>query len=427
MAKVLFLLGAYYPEPSANGVCCNELIKFFLLQKHEVLLICNKQKGMTKPTIIGEVKVFPVSDLLYQQYAEKKRFAKNAILKFVYSLLEKLTDYARLLCFSPFYPICSPIRKKNFLKCAKEVINKEKIDIVIPVCMPADAVFASIQLKKLFPRITLITYLLDPIAGGLNHKLYSKKRAYELALNNERRVVEISDAVVAQLEHKSHFEKEYSGIELKNLYFLGVPLLTEKLVKNNRASKKKIVVYAGAISEKNRNPQYIINVFKQTNCSRLVMYITNDPSIAIEIAGNSPNIEIRGRISHDELEEVLADADAFLNIGNNQQMQSPSKLVEYISYGKPIISTYRIDEDTSAKLLDGFSNALLLDERASNDFNAIAMSIDNFLTDHNSVIPFDELKQKFKPFSPESFYDIVMNKFCNSSLKMLKGLAEWKD
>lgn len=404
------MLGDYYPEPSANGICCDSLINHFLNQNNQVYVICNKRLGLEKTSRLGDVIVFPVPDFLYQQFAEKKRKSRSGIKKQIYSMLEKVADYTRLIAYAPYYPISSPQRKNNYYKAAKELIITEHINVVISTCMPADAVFASVQLKQEFPNITFVSYFLDPIAGGLNHRLYSKRLAYTLALKKERCVVDASDAVIAQLEHEKHFREEYNTKKLEKIYFLGVPLLFERKSNQRKKENTQTVVYAGAVSRENRNPQFIINLFKHVKNARLIMYITNDPSVAIEAAGDSSNIVIHGRISHDELESVLSDADALLNIGNNQSMQSPSKLVEYISYGKPIISTFRIENDTSAELLEKYPYSLLIDERNSSNLDSVASDIDTFLDTHNEVIPYNVLKQLYRKFSPETVYNIVMGK-----------------
>ena len=419
MANVLFMLGAFYPEPSANGVCCDALIKYFVKKNHKVHVVCNKQIGLKNTVKKGETTIYPIPDLLYQQFAEMKRHEQSKPKQIWYSIAEKTTDYIRLFAYLPFFPICSPIRKQNFYKVARDIICHENIDIVISVCMPGDAVFATEKLKVLYPKTLFITYLLDPIAGGLKHKLYTQRHAYSLALKREKKIVKISDSVIAQLEHEAHFRKEYPQSELTKFSFLGVPLLTERLTKPKIKKDIKTVVYAGAISESNRNPHYIINVFKKVKNAKLIMYITNDPSIAIEAANQSPNIKICGRVSHDELEAILLDADAFINIGNNQKMQSPSKLIEYISYGKPIISTYRIDGDTSVDLLRNYPSRLFLDEREDQDIAAVALSIERFLVNHEETTPYYELQHRYKAFSAEAFYDAVMKNYTNNGVTQI--------
>ena len=59
---------------------------------------------------------------------------------------------------------------------------------------------------------------------------------------------------------------------------------------------------------------------------------------------NDPRVEIRGFISDEEVEELCCQADAFLNVrepsvGDNI-LNYPSKVPNYLSYGKPVVSTW---------------------------------------------------------------------------------------
>jgi len=87
--------------------------------------------------------------------------------------------------------------------------------------------------------------------------------------------------------------------------------------------------------------------------------------------GNDPRVEIKGFLSDVEVDAICRDADVFLNvrdpkIGENI-LNYPSKVPQYLSWGKPVISTwidsfspdYRevlcVDDDNSA---EGFVNKL---------------------------------------------------------------------
>lgn len=53
--------------------------------------------------------------------------------------------------------------------------------------------------------------------------------------------------------------------------------------------------------------------------------------------------------NHDEYVSELKKSDMLLIIGNMVDNQTPSKVVEYISYGKPIIYIQSIDNDSALK------------------------------------------------------------------------------
>ena len=54
-----------------------------------------------------------------------------------------------------------------------------------------------------------------------------------------------------------------------------------------------------------------------------------------------------GRVSHTVAIQYMSEADFLLNIGNSISSMVPSKIFEYISTGKPIISIYSNINDSS--------------------------------------------------------------------------------
>ena len=89
-----------------------------------------------------------------------------------------------------------------------------------------------------------------------------------------------------------------------------------------------------------------------------------------------------------------------LNLGNKNASLTPSKIFEYMSYGKPIISTFCVDNDTSAAYLRRYSCALLLDERDA-DLDGAAERLRQFIFDNRyTLIPYGETEQRFYGNTP---------------------------
>ena len=121
---------------------------------------------------------------------------------------------------------------------------------------------------------------------------------------------------------------------------------------------------------------------------------------------NASNITVSGPIDRDILMKEYEEADCLLNIGNTMVDQMPSKIFEYMSYGKPIISTYRIENDTSKEIVEKYPAALCIDERTEN-FDNVAKQIEIFLSRKSPNIDFNILKNIYPEYLPETFVDIV--------------------
>ena len=85
---------------------------------------------------------------------------------------------------------------------------------------------------------------------------------------------------------------------------------------------------------------------------------------------------------------------------------TPSKIFEYMSYGKKIISTYPIQADTSIKYLKKYKNSLLLDE-SKPITDAVLQEVKMFATDSEVEIDETELMQEFYDNTPQAFIDAI--------------------
>lgn len=66
-----------------------------------------------------------------------------------------------------------------------------------------------------------------------------------------------------------------------------------------------------------------------------------------------------------DLLDLLKNANILLSLGNNIANQTPSKIYDLISLGKPIIHLFNIDNDSSLKYLKRYPLCLCVDERKS--------------------------------------------------------------
>ena len=96
---------------------------------------------------------------------------------------------------------------------------------------------------------------------------------------------------------------------------------------------------------------------------RLHLYGPPIDSISLELRNQyKENIICYGRVPKDVVMGAIGDADVLINIGNSISNQLPSKLLEYIGTGKPIINFYRINNDTSNHYLSKYPLSCLVYE-----------------------------------------------------------------
>ena len=413
MKKIMIILGAYYPNPSANGICVGRIIDELLKQNHEVFCICNAQINVPMAEDLDNLHIRRVYASVNKRLAEMiNNNNTNRYKRSLLYVLHTAADVAHLIKMTMSFPVASLNHAKSIFKTAEKLLVENDIDVVIGVNMPTDTLYAAYLLKEKHQNICLISYCLDPIFGGMKNRFLSKKMIDTRSILFERKMLNASSVFISQHEHKEHFEKDHKEM-LDKVKFVGVPLLLEHKNGNNKSIKKnKTVLYAGALSPSTRNPAYIFEVFKHVKNAQLVMYISNGEDWVKEAANNIKNVHVFGRISHEEVLQKMDEADAFLNIGNMQTMFCPSKIVEYISYGKPIISTYRIDKDTCGYYMSKYPIGLYIDERTVKVEEA-ANYIDEILSNTTKELPFSDLEKLYQDNTPAYIVHLIVYTYKN--------------
>jgi hypothetical protein len=98
-------------------------------------------------------------------------------------------------------------------------------------------------------------------------------------------------------------------------------------------------------------------------------------------------VEIHGPVGRDQVGAIMAAADVLVNIGNGTGFQLPSKLVEYVHAGRPILNVAPRPGDTAAEFLAPYPAALsLVLAGGAPDSNTVAQALE-FVTHARPVPP----------------------------------------
>lgn len=400
--KILLVLGDYYPDKSANGICVEKIANAFKRRGYAVDFVVNGYSDEKHAVCNGDDIYFAKTPFMWT-INDHIKSSNTALGKKCLTIAKKLYAYMRLPVFLASFPSESKFYLNNVKRTVSNCLSMEDYYAVVGVNKPVEAVWGA-YLAASNRGVPMFGYFLDPLAGGVYNHVVGEKRSFSRSLKVESEIMEYLDGVVLMEEHKDIFIEKYGDKYLDKAYFLGAPLLENNITESvkKKENEKKTVLYAGALYKDIRDPFFIMEAFKYIKNARLVMYVTN-PCDWIG-SYNTQNIEIRGRIPHDEVVREIAASDALLNIGNSDPLFAPSKVIEYLGYGKPIITTYRIDDDTSLNYIKDYDNAICIDER-NDDIIRAAAEIEAFLDQSRQIGSFDELKKIYWKNDPASFVD----------------------
>ena len=115
--------------------------------------------------------------------------------------------------------------------------------------------------------------------------------------------------------------------------------------------KDKInLLFVGKFYAEIRHPQYLFDLMEQLRDTPIVLHIVgplnymgfDQAYIDRYFTNKIPNIQFHGAVPPTEADDILLYADGLVHLGNSVDTAMPSKILDYISSGKPILNICKI-------------------------------------------------------------------------------------
>ncbi len=349
LKHIVIILGDIYDLPSANVICMKKIADQLVVEGYKITFVCQAQKSNQLDYIeFDGYNVFFIN-VLSNRLWYYANMMKNASAKTIKTFFWKsILLYLRILqgiraMF--FWPSSSRwFIKKAFVKL-KKINDANKIDCIITVSIPYEAHLSGYKFKSYNKEVNWITYTLDSFAYSPTLQKYYIFKMFKKIINkrSEAKVFKNANANFLSLALKGYDDKMIYPNSLKN-HWISFPLIQEykQQVKTEYFDRSKInVVYAGSFYKVIRNPEYCLSLFSMIKNEEIILHLYHrgDCLDTVEkYTRLSDRIIAYGSLPVEKIYEVESQADVLLNIGNNVPHFYPSKLLEYISFGKPIIN-----------------------------------------------------------------------------------------
>lgn len=402
MKNILFLLDFYLPKASPNGVCCEKVAKELAARGYRVFVGCYREQTMPDREEIDGIQVRKV--LTYEKTGHKKP-------------LEKIGDYGKWLNpFLAYPPAAIPQRVAAIEAAAERIVAAEMIDTVICVHLPIETLIAGQRLRKKHPEIRFYAYMLDSMSGGFCPRFLPEPFARGRKLSWERRLLDDFDRVILMESSRAH-HAQYAKQQkwLSKAVFSDIPLMVPTVLPEggSRQSLDKIrIVFTGTMADGVRTPYFFLNLLGKVKGYSMELVFAGHNFCKKDIAEMAADIhQVRlkhmGTLPHGEALELISSADVLLNLGNTNSALVPSKIFEYMSFGKPIISTYCTERDASLAYLNQYPLLLALDERCT-DLEEQARKLERYFAQMaHRQISYLEVSRIFKQNTPGAFVDVL--------------------
>ena len=262
------------------------------------------------------------------------------------------------------------------------------IDVIISVSHPFSSHVIGSIVKKKYPKVKWIMDIGDPFSflsesQPNNFLIYSRLNKFI-----ERKYFSLADFVsVTTPETKTEYLKLFPENKQKIkvippvLSHVANNILKKRTEKTQSRYKALRLVYIGTLYSGIRHPQKMLNMLADVraalNSDFEVHFFGPVNDVDVSKLTNSYTY-FHGRVSHDVALQFMRDADILINIGNSTRFQLPSKLVEYVSTGNPVLNIISRIEDSSHAFLSGYemSKTICLSGEITND---IVREVSNYI------------------------------------------------
>ena len=417
MKKVLFIIQSYPSNRSANVLCDDRIMKAMLDKGgYEIHCLAYRFHGQKLNELMNGIRVHRFRrGLWWNLYTYARDNDNNPFYRFIVKL-DRLYMRLRQLLYIPIYPDYEPFLAKLVAKEAIKLHSKEHFDLVIAEHHGRDTLYAGSQLKKHDENVILVSILWDPFSGKDLAKYLPHKYAYHMMSKDENRILSLSDCIISMHSNKGYQEKfSKDKAFFKKMRFLDIPGIikpAEHWVKEAFTKADKInMLYSGLLSVPDRDPSILIEMIQKSKFAdkvNLMFFVTGEDGIAMakkRLHGFNGNSIIHSYVQKDLLDSIASHSDVLINIGGPNPRMVPSKIFEYMSLGKPILSTFYIDNDSSKDYLDKYPAAICIDIRKQlpECIRAFEYFIENKL---KCKVSFDEVENKFPLNSPNKYIEV---------------------
>ena len=250
---------------------------------------------------------------------------------------------------------------------------------------------------------------MDPFA--LNYTRPIEDREQNEAI--ERDALRLADLIVFadgikeendKQDYLTEYEDKSISLSLPNLKL--PPAINDTTHTKSECLKSKgspiILIYTGMFYHEFREPKPLINILSNANFDyELHLYGSIDRSLFSDYPVVYKHCVFHGRLDKKTCDRACANADILLDVQNDIRNQIPSKLLTYMSLGKPIVSFYSPGAEIGKEYLNEYPLALTIRKDKTTDHTTSDL-FNSFCTTKHEIIDRSILNEVLAPYLHEN-------------------------
>lgn len=419
--KILIISYYYTPAISPRAFRWTTIAEYWAKKGEHVEVICSWESGLVRSEIINGVHIHRVGNTTVDML--QKRLGNNGSVKNIILKEQKKTKNKLLLFLKWIYghtwkkiywPDFACLWYFSALRKAKYLLMTGKYDKLITVSIPFTCHIVGLNIKKYNPDMLWVMdigdpfYILDATPVN-NYKMYRR-----LNYLIEKKIISCADIISVTTEALAKIYRNVFPESNKKIYVIPplISLSNNSDIENHVLLNNDMIrfVFVGTLYKTIRSPNFLLQLFKrllQTSLGdKLEIHFFGrnmDCINSFELYKDLFNEKIftHGLVDHNIALQIMKEADFLINIGNTTSYQLPSKLVEYMSSGKPIINLIASSNDSSLPLIKDYPLHINIMDNDIIEESKVLL-LENFIRNSlGKVVNPEKVKQIINPFSED--------------------------
>ena len=379
------MTGALLPQPGNNANLISKLVQY-LQKEHEVHVFAPAFGKTELPETKFGVPVHWATDS-----------QKDLKRKFVYPAVSKLIDPKGY---------SDALQGMILSRELKNVRMSYEFEAVISTMEPFSSAITATQLEG----VKKVLYIMDPPACTTGN------RGTPFRNRKLREVLAKQDLILTTPFIREALGKCGYGEYDDKIVPVGFPMIEEHEHGDTRiinADNVKInLLFCGWMYSDIRSPKYFLDIASKLDERFCIYFMGKECDKLCERFDFETKAEVvtLPQQPYQTAIDAMFDADILINIGNSVPVHMPSKTLEYINTGKPMVNFYKFPDCPTKYYTDRYPLCLNLFEGDGDIDNAAERFIDFCLTQKGKTVEREYIEREFADCTPQYIAQQILDK-----------------
>jgi len=369
--RLLIITYSYFPDLTPRAFRWKAVAEQLQMHGHEVHVLC---AGSGSDGVMDGVAVHRVPDRFLRGVTRPMpsgvglpRLDGCAVIGYI---KKRLRQIARSLWRFFYWPDFACGWIFPVVKALRELRGKGQFDWIISSSHPFSGHLVALLGRDAQVKTRWLVDISDPYCLMHQPSPFNRLLYGWLSKWVEGRVIATADVLSMTTDSTAKiYEAAFPGCQSKT-QVIG-PLMSLPVTPPRARQPDGVLrlVYVGTLYRQLRSPTFLLACATALNQSYPYMPLEVHFYGALNDCGEQLSaytdiaatfVFAHGMVDRVAVQQSMVDADVLVNIGNDSEAQLPSKVVEYMAVGRPILNIISIEKDTSVAALADYPSVLTI-------------------------------------------------------------------